>query len=618
MTEEEIEKRVDVLMQSMGFITSDAPQDTPCDRLRLVIPHLRAAATEALGKANPDAKAELAIIARNQDGSGQVGAGFELEAFLVDVGQILDHIAALEAEQRARPAAPCDREALGRMVRGIRGEWMMGVALRAEEEEEDRRIGEALHFAGFAEGRADYNAAVRNIEDMRRRFAELTGPPCDMDTLGQELRALLCRNSPTPWGELASELQEEYRTAAAHLRARGAASRQEEVDALRGELTQAEERAAAGDGACLIMMDRHDREQREAHANGRREAEAEIVRDREASGMTLWLKLAPLFPAGTGSPALRMAIDNAAAHLHARGAASRQEEIDALRVQLLDAIQDRDDAQQEAEEAEAEKREMAGHLMTARAEIARLTRELVAARDCGQSDVCATPPGCARHWEERNRELARALAEERAASAQTAQMAANENARLTAEREHLKRREESIIDACERVADGGQYRADIVSAIQRIRRERDEARVQAGKLTAELAAARTQIEQGIVGVAALKEMHAEELTTARADGAREERASLTKSLARAIYQSDNGFGSGDLHELLEGIGGKPFNPDEDDSKPEPMTNEERERWRRHGSRYAMGYTAGEKAEREAIVPLLIQLAERIRARGQAK
>ena len=27
------------------------------------------------------------------------------------------------------------------------------------------------------------------------------------------------------------------------------------------------------------------------------------------------------------------------------------------------------------------------------------------ARDCGQDDVCKAPPGCQRHWEERNREL---------------------------------------------------------------------------------------------------------------------------------------------------------------------------------------------------------------------
>jgi hypothetical protein len=44
-----------------------------------------------------------------------------------------------------------------------------------------------------------------------------------------------------------------------------------------------------------------------------------------------------------------------------------------------------------------------------------------------------------------------------------------------ADRDHLKRREESIIEVCERVADGGKYRADIVSAIQRIRQARDAA-----------------------------------------------------------------------------------------------------------------------------------------------
>lgn len=46
----------------------------------------------------------------------------------------------------------------------------------------------------------------------------------------------------------------------------------------------------------------------------------------------------------------------------------------------------------------------------------------------------------------------------------------------TATVRHLRDREASIIEACERVSDGGQCRADIVSAIGRIRRERDEAR----------------------------------------------------------------------------------------------------------------------------------------------
>jgi hypothetical protein len=57
--------------------------------------------------------------------------------------------------------------------------------------------------------------------------------------------------------------------------------------------------------------------------------------------------------------------------------------------------------------------------------------------------------------------------------------ALNRAEKAEAERDHLKRREASIIEACERVADGGQYRADIVSAIQRLRRERDEANARA-------------------------------------------------------------------------------------------------------------------------------------------
>lgn len=56
----------------------------------------------------------------------------------------------------------------------------------------------------------------------------------------------------------------------------------------------------------------------------------------------------------------------------------------------------------------------------ARAEIARLTAELAAARaevDCGQDGPCAKAPGCARHWQERNRELVAELAAARAVTA---------------------------------------------------------------------------------------------------------------------------------------------------------------------------------------------------------
>ena len=55
-----------------------------------------------------------------------------------------------------------------------------------------------------------------------------------------------------------------------------------------------------------------------------------------------------------------------------------------------------------------------------RGEIERLTGELAAARaevDCGQVGPCAKAPGCARHWQERNRELVEQLAAARAVPA---------------------------------------------------------------------------------------------------------------------------------------------------------------------------------------------------------
>jgi hypothetical protein len=54
--------------------------------------------------------------------------------------------------------------------------------------------------------------------------------------------------------------------------------------------------------------------------------------------------------------------------------------------------------------------ELTTELMAAqtRAEKAERARdEALLAVDCGQDTVCATPPGCVRHWEERNRELVR-------------------------------------------------------------------------------------------------------------------------------------------------------------------------------------------------------------------
>jgi hypothetical protein len=54
------------------------------------------------------------------------------------------------------------------------------------------------------------------------------------------------------------------------------------------------------------------------------------------------------------------------------------------------------------------RREDAAFVAMARNAMPSLLAELEAARaehDCGQDVVCSKPPGCARHWEERNREL---------------------------------------------------------------------------------------------------------------------------------------------------------------------------------------------------------------------
>lgn len=53
--------------------------------------------------------------------------------------------------------------------------------------------------------------------------------------------------------------------------------------------------------------------------------------------------------------------------------------------------------------------------------------------------------------------------------------------KVTSERDFLKRREQSIIEATE-PADGGQYRADIAGAIERQRRQLDEARAEIAAL----------------------------------------------------------------------------------------------------------------------------------------
>lgn len=53
--------------------------------LATIVPHLRVAAEDALRRAKNGAKVCFAIIAKNPDGTGQVGADFECEEFLSDL-----------------------------------------------------------------------------------------------------------------------------------------------------------------------------------------------------------------------------------------------------------------------------------------------------------------------------------------------------------------------------------------------------------------------------------------------------------------------------------------------------------------------------------------------------
>lgn len=53
-----------------------------------VVPYLRQAAVDATHRARPGARIQLAIIAKNQDGSGQIGASFDCEDFLSDLETI--------------------------------------------------------------------------------------------------------------------------------------------------------------------------------------------------------------------------------------------------------------------------------------------------------------------------------------------------------------------------------------------------------------------------------------------------------------------------------------------------------------------------------------------------
>ena len=72
----------------------------------------------------------------------------------------------------------------------------------------------------------------------------------------------------------------------------------------------------------------------------------------------------------------------------------------------------------------------------------RYVQEETVLRDCGHRGVCRTPPGCARHWEERNRELVR----ENEVLRSNCDHLSSENASLARQVESMAMRIESLAE----------------------------------------------------------------------------------------------------------------------------------------------------------------------------
>ncbi len=77
-------------------------------------------------------------------------------------------------------------------------------------------------------------------------------------------------------------------------------------------------------------------------------------------------------------------------------------------------------------------------------------KEETVLRDCGQRGVCRTPPGCMRHWEERNRELVR----ENEVLRSNSDHLSSENASMARQVESMAMRIESLAEELAKPEDG--------------------------------------------------------------------------------------------------------------------------------------------------------------------
>lgn len=99
-----------------------------------------------------------------------------------------------------------------------------------------------------------------------------------------------------------------------------------------------------------------------------------------------------------------------------------------------------------------------------------------------------------------------------------------------------KQREKDIVTACERVADGGQFRADIIGAIHRIKDERDAAIRAAEALRADLESAREATRRADAEVESSHRSN--RILALRADAAEAEVARLTREVGEARRAAD--------------------------------------------------------------------------------
>ncbi len=115
----------------------------------------------------------------------------------------------------------------------------------------------------------------------------------------------------------------------------------------------------------------------------------------------------------------------------------------------------------------------------AQAKLREVERERRAEIDCGQSDLCAKPPGCQRHWAERASELAKERDEARA---KLREMEGERNAWFSVYEEAADDRERYAQTACGFAWDAGREMAALMAEVTKAERDALRAEMEALRL----------------------------------------------------------------------------------------------------------------------------------------